>query len=371
MKLQRKLFLAQLGAILGSLLVTGLILMLVVPTIYLRETDEQVTVVNGPETVSVQQREELAPRLDAALLVGLGLASIATLLLVGGFSWWTGRKIIEPIRTLSAASKSIARGRYDLTLDVPGEDEVGELVAHFNDMAQALHQTEQTRLKLLADVSHELKTPLATMKVHLEGFQDGVIEQDAETLALLHGEVTRLEKLARSISELSQVESHAFTLDCQPHEMNTIIEAAAAYLAPQFDDKGVSLTTDLPKDLPTINADLDRTHQVLLNILGNALQYTPPGGEVQISVSQHQGRANIHIADTGIGIPAEHLPHIFERFYRVDQSRARATGGTGIGLTIARHLVEAHGGTLTALSDGQGSEFVISLPILYTTHNQS
>ncbi|MCI0708736.1 MAG: ATP-binding protein [Chloroflexi bacterium] len=371
MKLQRQLFLAQLSAILGSLIVTGLILLLVVPTIYLRETDEQVTVVNGQETVSVEQREELAPRLDAALLVGLGLASIVTLLLVGGFSWWTGRKIIEPIRALSSASKSIAGGRYDLTLDVVGDDEIGELVAHFNNMARALHQTEQTRLKLLADVSHELKTPLATMKVYLEGFQDGVIAQDARTLALLHGEVTRLEKLARSISELSQVESHAFTLDCQPREINTIIETAVAYLSPQFDDKGVHLKTDLPPETLMINADHDRMHQVMLNILGNALQYTPSGGRVQISVSHNRDRASIHIIDTGTGIPAEHLPHIFERFYRVDQSRTRATGGTGVGLTIARHLVEAHGGTLTAHSDGQGSEFMISLPILYRTHNQS
>lgn len=370
MKLQRKLFLAQLATIAGSLIVTGVLIMLIVPALFLRETEEQVTVEAGQETI-IEERQNLELQLDSALLVGLSLASVVAVVVVGSFSWWIGRKIVEPIRSLSLASKSIAGGRYDLKLDIPGKDEIGELVAHFNEMAQALHQTEQTRLQLLADVSHELKTPLATMKIHLEGIQDGVIEQDTQTLAMLNGEVTRLQRLAHSISELSLVEADAISLDCQPHMVNSLIEAAVAYLAPQFDEKSVKLIVDLPTESPTINVDRDRMHQVLLNILGNALQYTPPEGSVTINVRVDQDTVAIHVTDTGIGIPAEHLPHIFRRFYRVDQSRARATGGTGVGLTIARHLVEAHSGSLTAHSNGQGSEFVISLPILYTTQNKS
>jgi two-component system sensor histidine kinase BaeS len=269
------------------------------------------------------------------------------------------------------ASQRIAAGHYDERVRVPGDpaagevDELAQLALSFNRMAADLAQTEAMRRQLIGDVAHELRTPLTTIKGTAEGLLDGVLPPDAETFHHIQQEADRLQRLVRDLQELSRVEAGAYELDRRPTDPADLIRAVVDRLGRQFEDKGVALETDLPGDLPPVLADEDRVGQVLLNLVGNALQYTPEGGQVRITARREGDAVAIAVRDTGIGIPPEHLPNLFTRFYRVDKSRSRAGGGSGIGLTIARHLVEAHGGTIRAESAGSGlgSVFTFTLPV--------
>jgi histidine kinase len=232
-------------------------------------------------------------------------------------------------------------------------------------MAARLERTEEMRRQLIGDVAHELRTPLSTIKGSLEGLMDGVLVPDEASLMHLHREAERLQRLVDDLQELSRVEARAFELERRPASVEGLVTTAVERIRRQFDDKGVRLEIDLPAGLPTVLANEDRVGQVLMNLLGNALQYTPDERAVRIRAGRVESEVHIEIQDEGIGIPSEHLPHIFTRFYRVDPSRSRAGGGSGIGLTIAKHLVEAHGGRIWAQSSGagKGSSFTFSLPI--------
>jgi histidine kinase len=228
-------------------------------------------------------------------------------------------------------------------------------------------------------VTHELRTPLASIKGYMEGMLDGVLPAEPDTYYQIYQEADRLQRLVNDLQELSRVEAGGFELVHRPLAVGELIRQIVARLRPQFEEKEVSLTLNLPPGLPLVRADEDRLNQVLLNLAGNALQYTLSGGAVTITAQiqnlkskiptgytiQNSDEILISIHDTGLGIAAEHLPHLFDRFYRVDKSRSRAGGGSGIGLTIARHLVEAHGGRIWAASEGegQGSTFSFSLPL--------
>jgi histidine kinase len=199
----------------------------------------------------------------------------------------------------------------------------------------------------------------------MEGLIDGVLPAEAATFQQVYREADRLQQLVRDLQELSRVEAGAFDPELEPTPVGRLVEGVADRLGRQFEEKGVALDTDVSADLPPVRADEDRIGQVLLNLVGNALQYTPPGGRVGIRARREGDAVRVAVTDTGIGIPPEHLPHVFERFYRVDKSRSRAGGGSGVGLTIARHLVEAHGGEIEAASDGpgRGSTFTFTLPV--------
>jgi histidine kinase len=199
----------------------------------------------------------------------------------------------------------------------------------------------------------------------MEGLMDGVLTADAQTYQRIYLETNRLQRLVNDLQELSKVEAGAVELKLALHNIADLVEATLSRMGRQFEEKGVILETAVPADLALVSVDEDRIGQVLLNLLGNALQYTPTGGNVQIRVRQETNEVLISISDTGVGIPAEHLPNIFTRFYRVDSSRSRVGGGSGIGLTIAKHLTEAHGGRVWAESPGadQGSTFTFTLPI--------
>jgi len=232
-------------------------------------------------------------------------------------------------------------------------------------MTDRLEQTEARRLELIGNVAHELRTPLSSIKGYMEGLIDGVLPADTATFQQVHHEADRLQRLVRDLQELSRVEAGTFKLNRKPTAVIHLVETVADRLHRQFDEKGVTLETDVPLDLPPVRADEDRIGQVLLNLVGNALQYTPSGGRVSLSARREGESLRFSVQDTGIGISPEHRTHVFERFYRVDKSRSRAGGGSGIGLTIARHLVEAHGGQIEAASSGQGqgSTFSFTLPI--------
>jgi histidine kinase len=220
-------------------------------------------------------------------------------------------------------------------------------------------------MELIGDVAHELRTPLASIRSSMEGLVDGVLPAEPETYLSVEREASRLQRLVRDLEELSRAEAGQIALDLQPVLLGDLVKAVAERLALQFEDKGVTLEVNVSASPLPVKVDSSRITQVLTNLLGNALQYTPESGRVTVGTWAEGPEALVSIHDTGIGIAREHLPHLFERFYRVDKSRSRAGGGSGIGLTIARHLIEAHGGLIWAESEGpgQGSTFTIALPL--------
>jgi histidine kinase len=251
--------------------------------------------------------------------------------------------------------------------DIAGDgiDELAQLALSFNQMAMKLEYTEDKRRQLIGDVAHELRTPLTTIKGSMEGLIDGVLTPDVQTFQHIHRQTDRLQRLIDDLQELSRVEAGAYEMNLLPQEVQDLVEIMRTTLIPQFDEKGVALNVELGARLPRVYADEDRIGQVLLNLVGNALQYTPAGGVVTIRARQVRDEVLISVSDTGVGIQAEHIDQIFTRFYRVDSSRSRSVGGSGIGLTIAKHLTEAHGGRIWAESLGadQGSTFTFTLPV--------
>ncbi len=292
-------------------------------------------------------------------------AALAATLFAAALAIFFSRTVIAPVRGMSLATQRIADGRYDERVAVSGSDELAQLAARFNQMAEKLEQVESMRRRLIGDVSHELRTPLTAIKGSAEGLMDGVLPATDETYQQIHAEAERLSRLVDDLQELSRVEAHAYELDLRDLDASALIKTVIKRLQYQFDEKRVTLTSSLTPNPILLHADEDRIVQVLTNLTGNALQYTPAGGQVSISVEAAGSEARFSVKDTGLGIPTEHLSHIFDRFYRVDKSRSRARGGSGIGLTIARHLVEAHGGKIWAESEGEGkgSTFVFTLPL--------
>lgn len=302
-----------------------------------------------------------------ATLIALSAASLIALAL----SAVMARRIVRPVRQIMEASRDIAQGNYGRAVPLPVRpladlDEIGQLAHSFNQMAGQLAESDALRRQLIGDVSHELSTPLTVIRGSMEGLIDGVLPPDEVTFQQIQQEAARLQRLVADLQELSRVEAGAYDLQRQPLDMGALVQDVTQRLRRQFDDKGVNLRVQRPSGLLLIEADSDRIAQVLINLIGNALQYTPSGGEVVVTAVRQHNAVLITVNDTGEGIPAEHLPHLFTRFYRVDKSRARASGGSGIGLTIARHLVEAHGGRIWAESEGLGcgSQFSVLLPIV-------
>ena len=307
----------------------------------------------------------------AAVNEALTLATVAALVVAIAVSVFVSRRIVTPVRAMMTASQHIAEGHYHERVEVPalaswGDlDELERLAVSFNRMAAQLEQIEATRRELIGNVAHELRTPLTTIKGSMEGLIDEVLPADIQTFQQIYREADRLERLAQDLQELSRVESAAFELQLMPVSVVELVSTTVDQLAPQFQEKEVNLKTEIPPDLPKVRADGDRIRQVLLNLIGNALQYTSPGGGVRVIACRRDAEVHIMVTDTGIGIAPEYLSLIFTRFYRIDKSRSRIGGGSGIGLTIVKHLVEAHGGRVWAKSDGlhQGSTFGFSLPL--------
>jgi len=294
-------------------------------------------------------------------------AASAAILVAIALSLFFSRSVIAPVKAMSHATQRIADGRYDERVQVNGADELSQLAMRFNQMAEKLNQIESMRRRLIGDVSHELRTPLTAIKGSMEGLMDGILPATDETFQQVHAEADRLHRLVDDLQELSRVEDRAYQLDFRPVDVSSLAKTVTKRLAPHAESKRITLDLELAPDLPYILADEDRATQVLTNLTGNALQYTPEGGRITISAKRIDNEVQIAVRDTGIGIPPKHLTHIFDRFYRVDKSRSRQSGGgSGIGLTIARALIEAHGGRIWVESagEGQGSTFTFTLPIV-------
>lgn len=360
-RLAWRLFLSYLIILLVAVVVLDMTAEVQSPGTLARDITRLETLLKENPALAADLRGNFSAAVNEILAVGTLIAIIAAILV----SLFTARRIVEPIRAMMDASQHIAAGDYHERVHVPSQDELGALAQSFNQMAEALEQTERRRMELIGDVAHELRTPLASIKGSIEGLVDGILPAEPETLLDIQREVARLQRLVADLTELSRAEAGQITLEFRPAAPSDLIEAAVDRLAPQFEDKGVKLNVLVPPSLPRVRADAGRITQVLLNLLGNALQYTPPGGHVTLQGWTEDREILLSVADTGIGITPEQLPHIFERFYRADKSRSRAGGGSGVGLTIARHLVTAHGGRIWASSQGTGcgSTLTFTLPI--------
>lgn len=359
---------------LGWRLLLSYLLVLIIGVVVLDVTAELQTPHALTRNIAhLQTLQETDPALEADLQANLSRAihdelmigTLAGILAAVAASLFTTRRILGPIQAMTHASQRIAGGDYRSRIDPPSRDELGTLAESFNEMAGALERTERRRIELIGDLAHELRTPLSSIRSELEGMIDGLLPCEPEALADLQREASRMQRLVQDLEELSRAEARQMQLDLRPVAMGELVSTVAQRLQPQYEDKDVALHLEIAPDLPLIRADTQRMTQVLVNLLGNALQYTPTGGEVTMEVVIRGGRLFVSVQDTGIGLSPEHQAHVFERFYRVDKSRSRTGGGSGLGLTIAKHLVEAHGGTIGGCSPGlgQGSTFYFTLPL--------
>lgn len=319
-------------------------------------------------------RDALGAEGATAVLLETFRRTILTAVLVGTVGaivvgWFSSlalaRQILHPLTQLANSSQRIANGRYDERIPVPDSSELASVATHFNQMAEALATIEEQRITLIGNVSHELRTPLTSMIGYLEGLMDGVFPSSEETYAPMHAEMKRMQRLVDDLQMLSRVEAGEIGLQKRPFALRPLVRQLLTQLQPQLAAGQLAVVVEGEETAVFVHADPDRTAQVLLNLLSNAIRYTPPHGTITVHLSHSEQFAHITVHDTGSGIPATALPFLFERFYRVDQSRARKSGGSGIGLTISRRLVWAMGGDITAYSDGpgQGSSFTFTLPL--------
>lgn len=293
-------------------------------------------------------------------------AVIATL--VAGISGYIfSRSISGPLHKMSKVTLEMAKGNFDQRVEVDSRDEIGQLAENFNHLAASLKELEQMRKDLIANVSHELRTPLTSIRAYTEALLDGVVKDDSTRksyLELIHSETLRLNRLIQDLMDLSLIESGKNIWNMKSFNINEAILLALERLKPQVEAKKLQVALDLEDNLPEVYGDRDRILQVLLNLVNNAIQFTPQGGRIGISSVKQQRHVKVSVLDTGRGIPEGEIPYIWERFYRVEKSRNRSLGGTGLGLAIAKGIVEAHGGNIWVESKmGEGSVFSFILPL--------
>jgi signal transduction histidine kinase len=362
-----------------------------------------VTPSSGPSAVLAS---DFLTALNQGVLLAAVVAGLVALLLGAVLV----QQIIAPLRRLQSAAHAIAGGDLAQRVATASRDEVGEVSRAFNQMAEALEDNERLRRHMMADIAHELRTPLTVVQGQVEALLDGVFPLTPEQLIPIHDETLLLSRLVADLRDLALAEAGQLTIEHSPVNLGDLARRVVAAVEPVAAEKDIALALDVSPDLPTISADADRLNQVLHNLLSNALRHTPTGGQIAVSVRRatvedwkfgslegcERGKTAptsnlpisqfpsfpisqssnlpifqpstpvllVSVADTGPGIPAEDLPHIFDRFYRADKSRSRAGGGSGLGLTIARYIVEAHGGRIWAESQvDEGTQIVFTLPI--------
>lgn len=303
---------------------------------------------------------------QTALNLAVALGVVLSLLIAGLISWFLVHRIAAPIEVLASSAQDVASGRYEVALERGDfSRELQLLTDSFSSMARRLQQTDATRTSMLADLAHELRTPLSTLHAYIDGLEDGVLEADAQAWATMRSQVERLRRLANDIREVAAAEEHALGLELDPIDVVGSVRAAVNAALPRYAGKLVDLQVRAPDTRLVVCGDEQRLQQVFANLLDNALRHTPGGGSVVVSVSNADGNAVIVIRDSGEGIPCEQLETVFTRFHRVDPARASVDGGgSGLGLTIARAIVLDHGGSISAASDGPGTgaSFTVRLP---------
>jgi two-component system OmpR family sensor kinase len=272
--------------------------------------------------------------------------------------------ILKTIESLTNAAGRMAQGDLTQRVEIHSRGEIGQLGHSFNQMADSLERIERLRRNMVTDIAHELRTPLSSIQGYMEGLRDTVIEPTSPLFESLHDETLLLGRLVNDLQDLALAEAGQLRLNRRHMALQDIIARAVHAMRPRANDKAITLIMDAPNKPLTIYADENRVDQMLRNLLKNAIAYTPEGGAVTASIVQENDVVTISVADTGPGIEAKHLPYLFERFYRADPSRTRATGGSGLGLAIVKQLAEAHGGSVWVDSSfGHGSTFAFVLPL--------
>lgn len=364
-----KILLAFIAVAIFSTFILAAVMSISIESTYDKHIGKQLTSEGQQGTLGGKRGSTLYENFKAAVNESLLFSVAAGLMIAGISSILISRQITKPLRSITQASREIAKGNFDQRVNVKtpnGGDELIQLGHSFNQMAEQLEQNDKMRRQLVGDISHELRTPLTAIKGSMEGLIDGVLVNDESTYNQIYQEADRLQRLVEDLQELNRVEGSAFNIEKKKLKVADLIQDAVTPLLNNFNKKGIQISIQSDKNLPLIIADHDRILQVIQNLLGNALQFTPQNGSIIIHAQKTQEFIHLSIRDNGAGIEAAHLPHIFERFYRAERSRSRQNGGgSGIGLTIAKSLVEAHGGKIWADSEGKGkgSTFTFSLPI--------
>lgn len=310
--------------------------------------------------VRAHAQEAFASAFGIALLAGLAAALVAA----AAVSWVMARRVARPVVALADAVDEVAAGRLDVpTPDASFAAELDRLSGAFEHLARRLADTDASRTRLLADLAHEIRTPLATLEAYIDGLEDGVVSAGADATETMRQQVHRLRRLTDDLRDVAAADEHALSLRIEAVDLAEVMEAAVAAAQPAYTRKGVTLASS------TMSAQLDadpvRLAQVLANLLDNALRHTPAGGRVDVAVRRDGSRVALTVSDTGTGLTEEETAHVFDRFFTGDPSRSRLGGGSGLGLTIVRAIVEAHGGSVTAHSAGrqQGTRMAVSLSV--------
>lgn len=358
--LASRLLAGQSIVLVAGALTAGLVATVIGPPIFHDHLLQAGHQANSPELEHI----EMAYR-DASL-ISLGVGLLISLLAATAVAWFLTRRLRRPLDQVTRAASELSRGHYATRVPAVGSGtELETLATAFNTMAARLEGIEDTRRRLLSDLAHELRTPIATLSAYHEGLHDGVATLGPASRAALEEQTNRLARLADDIEEVSTAEEGRLALDRQTHPVTGLLRAAYEGMRDRYAATGVALVIDTTAAAGLdVCVDRDRLGQVLTNLLGNALRHTPPGGTVTVSGRRDGDEAAITVTDTGDGMTPEQLDHIFERFYRGDTARTRDRTGSGIGLTISKAIVDAHGGTLSAASAGlgQGAQFTIRLP---------
>jgi signal transduction histidine kinase len=284
--------------------------------------------------------QEFNSSVNRSLLIAIGVAGLVGLLLTLLLS----QSILRPVDELTSAARAMEKGDLSQRVTVRTKGELGELANAFNAMAEGLKRLEQLRRNMVTDVAHELRTPLSNVRGYLEALQDGIVDPTPETIASVHEEAMLLNRLVDDLQELAMAEAGQLHLVKQPVDIQEMVEKSVQSMSAQASEKDVTVEVHLAENLPLVEADPERMGQVLRNLLQNAVVNTPPGGHILVVASPNDTQIKVSVKDSGVGISAEHLPYVFERFYRADRSRDRSTGGAGLGLAIVKQLVEAQGG---------------------------
>ncbi|HEV8564086.1 MAG TPA: HAMP domain-containing sensor histidine kinase [Actinomycetota bacterium] len=290
-----------------------------------------------------------------ARIVGLGIVLAFAFLLARR----TIRRTAGPVGDVMEAARRVAGGDYGARVDVRGPGDIRRLATAFNEMAERLETNEERRRRLMADVAHELRTPMTVIRGHAEGALDGVYEPDRAHLSRIVEETDLMARLLDDLQTLSMAEAGVLNLHRERADVGSLVDDALSAMQVRADAAGISLVRAMPDDLPHVDVDPVRIGQVLSNLVSNAVRYTPAGGTVTLGAERTEDGVALSVADTGSGIPSEELPHIFDRFAKSSDS-----GGSGLGLAIAKQLVEAHGGTISAASEpGHGTTMRVVLPL--------
>ncbi|MCA9933292.1 MAG: HAMP domain-containing histidine kinase [Ardenticatenaceae bacterium] len=313
-----------------------------------------------PVPLPASPEEDFLSRINTAVgLSALGATAVA--LLLGAL---LARTLTRPIHQLTAATQIVAKGELGHQVEVKARDELGTLADSFNQMSADLARTNQSRRQMTADIAHDLRTPLSVILGYTEALSDGKLSGSPDMYAVMHKEAQQLQRLIEDLRTLSLADAGELPLNIRETNVAELLEQIAHAYQVQVQEKGVALHTEIAADVPDVPMDPDRIMQVLGNLVSNALRYTPAGGTVTLGTAVQEQQVQLTIRDTGAGIAAADLPHIFERFYRGEKSRSQQEDESGLGLAIAKSLVEAHGGTISAASQsGEGSVFTITLPV--------